>query len=111
MFAQSYDPETVTLLEQVLDEACAWASAHAPLNNGIRTMLASAVLEGAKLGLRERDELLRFAWRAPPWFRHGYEPTSPRGPAPPRWSRPAPDPARRMRGPEFDPSPLQVKPP
>ncbi|MCS0501937.1 hypothetical protein [Ancylobacter mangrovi] len=69
LFAQSYDPETVALLQQVLEDACIRASARAPLNEGIRTMLASAVLEGARLGLRERDELLRFALRAIPSFR------------------------------------------
>ncbi|MCS0497838.1 hypothetical protein NVS89_22360 [Ancylobacter sp. MQZ15Z-1] len=69
MYDQSYDPETVAFLEQVLEDACGRVSVRVPLNDGIRTMLASAVLEGARLGLRERDALLRFALRAIPAFR------------------------------------------
>ncbi|MCS0503596.1 hypothetical protein [Ancylobacter mangrovi] len=68
-FEESYDSKTVDLLDQVFADACAHAASRVVMDEGIRTMLASAVLEGAKLGLRERDDVLRFALRAIPAFR------------------------------------------
>ncbi|MFK8253100.1 hypothetical protein [Ancylobacter terrae] len=65
----AYSPEEVTLLEQVLDEACRRAGEQMPLNDGLRSLLATAVLEGAMLGYRSHDELTAFALRVLPGFR------------------------------------------
>lgn len=69
MFEESYEPETVALLEQALEAACAQAATRITVGDGVRTMLASAVIEGTRIGLSEREELVRFALRAIPYFR------------------------------------------
>lgn len=65
----AYSPEDVALLEQVLDEACRRAGDQIQLNDGLRSLLATAVLEGAMLGYRSPDELTAFALRVLPGFR------------------------------------------
>lgn len=69
MFEEGYDPETVALLEQALQEACARAATRVQINDGLRTMLAAALIEGTRHGMREREELVLFSLRAIPSFR------------------------------------------
>lgn len=64
-----YAPEDVTLLELIFEDVCARATPHVPLNDGVRNLLASAILEGASQGIRDRERLASFALRAIPAFR------------------------------------------
>lgn len=65
----AYSPEDVALLERVLNDVCSRAAPHVTLNDGVRTLLASAILEGALLGFRDRERLGAFALRALPRYR------------------------------------------
>lgn len=66
-----YDPETIALLERCLDDACAAALAGStrPINEDLRRRLAASLMEGASLGIREREVLIGFALRALPSFK------------------------------------------
>ncbi|MDF2619292.1 MAG: hypothetical protein K0S00_1951 [Xanthobacteraceae bacterium] len=66
----AYSPEDVAMLERVLNDVCSRAETHVVLNEGVRTLLASAILEGALLGLRDRERLAAFALRVLPAFRN-----------------------------------------
>lgn len=65
----AYSPEDVALLERVLDDVCRQAAPHVQINEGVRSLLACAVLEGALLGYRDRAQLASFALRVLPRFR------------------------------------------
>lgn len=65
----AYEPEDVALLDTAFTRACHEASQRLALGEGIRSLLAVAVLEGAKSGLRDPEHLTSFALRALPSFR------------------------------------------
>ncbi|MDF2995775.1 MAG: hypothetical protein K0R27_1412 [Xanthobacteraceae bacterium] len=67
----SYDPEMVALLEECLNSACAAAtgSKHIAANAALRQKLAASLMEGAGLGIRDREVLIGFALKALPTFR------------------------------------------
>lgn len=65
----AYGPDHIAVLDDVLATACRQAAFTTPLNEGVRTLLAAAILEGTLLGLREPEELTSFALRALPSFR------------------------------------------
>lgn len=65
----AYEPEDVALLDTAFAHACNEASQRLLLGEGIRSLLAFAVLEGAKSGLRDPEHLTSFALRALPSFR------------------------------------------
>lgn len=64
-----YEPEDVTLLDTALALTCEQVSARLAIGEGIRSLLAFAILEGARSGLRDPGELASFALRALPSFR------------------------------------------
>lgn len=66
----AYAPEEIAVLDRVLADVCRRAGVHLALNDGLRTLLAAAVLEGALLGYREHDSLATFALRVLPEFRN-----------------------------------------
>ena len=68
----AYSPEDVALLERVLEDVCICAEPHVDMNDGVRRLLAAAILEGASLGVRDRERLANFALRVLPTFRKGY---------------------------------------
>lgn len=65
-----YSPEDVALLDRALECVCATAEIGTTITPGLRSLLASAVLEGAMLGYREHDSLASFALRTLPLFRN-----------------------------------------
>ncbi|WP_428032006.1 hypothetical protein [Ancylobacter sp.] len=65
----AYEPEDVTLLDTVFANACELVSKRLVIGEGIRSLLACAILEGAKSGLRNPEHLTSFALRALPSFR------------------------------------------
>lgn len=65
----AYGPDHIAVLDDVLAKACRQAAFTTHLNDGVRTLLAAAILEGTLLGLREPEELTSFALRALPAFR------------------------------------------
>ncbi|WP_371348131.1 hypothetical protein [Ancylobacter sp. IITR112] len=65
----AYEPEDVMLLDAAFARACDQASQRFALGEGIRSLLAFAILEGAKSGLRDPGHLASFALRALPSFR------------------------------------------
>jgi hypothetical protein len=73
----AYSPEEIALLERVLDDVCIRAAGHVQLTEGVRTLLACAILEGALLGFRDRERLAGFALRVLPRFRDGHRRASP----------------------------------
>jgi hypothetical protein len=68
---KAYDPETVAFLKECLNSACAAAtgSTHIPVDDALRQKLAASLLEGAGLGIRDREVLIGFALKALPTFR------------------------------------------
>ena len=73
----AYSPEEIALLERVLDDVCTRAAGHVQLSEGVRTLLACAILEGTLLGFRDRERLAGFALRVLPRFRDGLDRASP----------------------------------
>ncbi len=69
--SEGYDPETIALLEECLNSACAAAtgSAHVTADAALRQKLAASLMEGAALGIRDREVLIGFALKALPTFR------------------------------------------
>ncbi|TCK23636.1 hypothetical protein EV667_3475 [Ancylobacter aquaticus] len=65
----AYEPEDVALLDTVFARACGQVSERLVIGEGIRSLLAFAILEGAKSGLRDPEHLTSFALRALPSFR------------------------------------------
>ncbi|MFC6495656.1 hypothetical protein [Ancylobacter dichloromethanicus] len=65
----AYEPEDVALLDSAFSHACAQVAERLAIGEGIRSLLAFAILEGAKSGLRDREHLTSFALRALPSFR------------------------------------------
>lgn len=66
--SRGYDPEMVALLQECLEQAFAASREHGEVD-GLRQKLASAVMEGANVGIRDKDRLVEFALRALPAFR------------------------------------------
>lgn len=69
MVDKSYDPETVEVLDVALDVAYARASERTSVGDSVRSLLATAIVEGAQQGIRDPQELAEFALRALPAFR------------------------------------------
>lgn len=65
----AYEPEDVELLDSVFARACDQVAERLVIGEGIRSLLAFAILEGAKSGLRDPEHLTAFALRALPSFR------------------------------------------
>lgn len=65
----SYTPDEVEFFGRVLDDVCLRAAARATVTEGLRTLLAAAILEGAVLGFRDHETLAEFALRVLPSFR------------------------------------------
>ncbi len=65
----AYEPEDVAVLDAALHRACDAVSERFAIGEGIRSLLAFAILEGAKSGLRDPEHLTSFALRALPSFR------------------------------------------
>ena len=65
----AYAPEEIAVLDGVLADVCRRAGMQLALNDGLRNLLAAAILEGALLGYREHDSLATFALRVLPEFR------------------------------------------
>jgi len=66
---EGFGPEDVAMLDRVLAAACAEAGRHIEIGEGVRTMLASAVIAGAQRNIRQPDELAQFALRSLPALR------------------------------------------
>ena len=69
MIDDGYQPEAVEVLDQALERACRRAAERHPMNDGLRTALASAILEGAQQGIEDEEQLASFALRSIPAFR------------------------------------------
>ena len=65
----AYEPEDVALLDSAFVRACDQVAQRFIVGEGLRSLLACAVLEGAKSGLRDPEQLAAFALRALPSFR------------------------------------------
>lgn len=64
-----FSPEEIAVLDLVYTAVCDRAALHKPVTDGIRSLLASAILEGAMQGIWGPDELSSFALRTLPEFR------------------------------------------
>ncbi len=69
MVCDGFEPEAVEMLDCALDLACTRAAQRTPMNDGVRSMLAAAVLEGARQGIHDPEQLASFALQALPAFR------------------------------------------
>lgn len=65
----NYEPEDVERLDRALAATCARIGETMAVSDGIRDLVAIAVLEGARQGIRAHDDLVLFALRAIPKFR------------------------------------------
>lgn len=71
MVNDGYEPEAVEVLDQALERACRRAGEQLSVNEGLKTLLASAILEGSKQGIEGEEQLASFALRSIPAFREG----------------------------------------
>ena len=70
MANDGYEPEAVEVLDQALERACRRAAQRLLVNDGMKTLLASAILEGANQGIKNEEQLASFALRSIPAFRN-----------------------------------------
>lgn len=70
MVYEGFEPEAVEMLDRALDLACARAAQRTPVNDGVRSLLATAVLNGVRQGIQDPEQLANFALPAIPAFRH-----------------------------------------
>lgn len=69
MVSEGFEPEAVEMLDRALDLACARASERTSVGDRVRSLLATAIVEGTQQGIRDPEELAEFALRALPAFR------------------------------------------